>query len=796
MNRFFTLLLAASCLTAVGQVPDYVPADGLVGWWPMNGGGQNAFSESHQGQLDGPVAGTDRFGQLDGALFFDGTNDGMFVPHDEVFSASEQTIALWMWVESPEFADTPGLSNGMGVVNKTLQGTSNNQNRHFDLSLGSSEEPSPEPFYLTLASSNGQLNNVESTTTSRLFFSQEWFFVVAVLTEDNLVIFVDGIEEASSSLVHPRIPNTAQIKLGVDYTFNENRYFHGLLDDFAVWNRALSDAEVLELYLASAPEEGCTNESACNFDLEAVVDDGSCTLADCTDPQACNFNSEAACDDGNCIYAPTIDLGEDIVSCEEWVVLEAQDGQFFHWSTGESDSIIEVSQTGFYAVEASSQIGEPNVISGHTFIGRLGQSDYYISEASISWEDARMQSESLGGHLAVITSPEENELVWQGVYGNGLNPGGTNNYQAWIGLYQDFESPDYAEPNGGWRWVTDEAVSYLNWAANRPGNLDQGYFVHMTDANGNCPEGDIVCGTWDDSGISANLQSAFYVLEVESPYGSCTSSDSIFVEFDHGSCFCGPGTIWDAEMHMCIGDGSGDINLDGCVQLNDLLDLLSAYGNCGAEESPWQCGDPLEYQSYEYETVQIVEQCWFAENLRAQNYRNGEAIPTDLSNFEWAGTAEGAVSLYGGDIANLSTYGRLYNWYAVDDPRDLCPGGWHVPSDGEWMTMEVALGMSEIDANSTDFRGTDQGTQMKTTFGWASSGEGTNSSGFSGLPGGYLFAGGGVFNFAGTNGWWWSSSPSDEYAWSRVLLDQSEQVARFVYESNYGFSVRCIRDAE
>ena len=271
--------------------------------------------------------------------------------------------------------------------------------------------------------------------------------------------------------------------------------------------------------------------------------------------------------------------------------------------------------------------------------------------------------------------------------------------------------------------------------------------------------------------------------------GSCVSCDLV-------ASFCGLGTIWDPNSQTCIGDGSGDINFDGCVQLNDLLDLLSAYGGCEAEASPWLCGDPLEYQGYNYETVQIGEQCWFAENLRAENYLNGEAIPADLSNSEWAGTTEGAVSVYGGDMANLSTYGRLYNWYAVDDPRDLCPGGWHVPSDGEWMTMEVALGMSEIDANSTDFRGTDQGTQMKTTFGWASSGEGTNSSGFSGLPGGYLFAGGGVFNFAGTNGWWWSSSPSDEYAWSRVLLDQSEQVARFVYESNYGFSVRCIRDAE
>ena len=306
--------------------------------------------------------------------------------------------------------------------------------------------------------------------------------------------------------------------------------------------------------------------------------------------------------------------------------------------------------------------------------------------------------------------------------------------------------------------------------------------------------------------LSDNTSQAFHLGEAAMP--GCTNpeacnyddeanqEDGSCVACDVATAFCGEGTAWDPETQTCIVANPADINLDGCVQLNDLLDLLSAYGGCEAEASPWLCGDPLEYQGYNYETVQIGEQCWFAENLRAENYLNGEAIPADLSNSEWAGTTEGAVSVYGGDMANLSTYGRLYNWYAVDDPRDLCPGGWHVPSDGEWMTMEVALGMSEIDANSTDFRGTDQGTQMKTTFGWASSGEGTNSSGFSGLPGGYLFAGGGVFNFAGTNGWWWSSSPSDEYAWSRVLLDQSEQVARFVYESNYGFSVRCIRDAE
>ena len=113
-----------------------------------------------------------------------------------------------------------------------------------------------------------------------------------------------------------------------------------------------------------------------------------------------------------------------------------------------------------------------------------------------------------------------------------------------------------------------------------------------------------------------NTESCNYNAEANLDDGSCLSCD-LFAER------CLDGTIWSEELGGCVVANPADINLDGCVQLNDLLDLLSAYGDCAAEESPWQCGDPLEYQGYDYETVQIGEQCWFAENLRAENYRMG-----------------------------------------------------------------------------------------------------------------------------------------------------------------------------
>ena len=89
-----------------------------------------------------------------------------------------------------------------------------------------------------------------------------------------------------------------------------------------------------------------------------------------------------------------------------------------------------------------------------------------------------------------------------------------------------------------------------------------------------------------------------------------------------------------------------------------MLDLLSAYGNCASEESTWQCGDPLEYQGYDYETVQIGEQCWFAENLRAENlrsmsYANGDAIAGNLNDAAWSTTSSGGRATFGEQGASV-----------------------------------------------------------------------------------------------------------------------------------------------
>jgi len=190
-----------------------------------------------------------------------------------------------------------------------------------------------------------------------------------------------------------------------------------------------------------------------------------------------------------------------------------------------------------------------------------------------------------------------------------------------------------------------------------------------------------------------------------------------------------------------------------------------------------------------YKTVKIGEQVWMAENLDVSTFRNGDPIPQAKSNEEWIRAMENkqpAWCYYNNDTANGVKYGKLYNWYAVNDPRGLAPVGYNIPSDAEWTKLVDYLGGSE-----------NAGAKMKSKQGWAQDGNGINSSGFSGLPGGnrgYR----GAFAYIGTNGRWWSSTEDGSYtACSRSLSFTSGDERRFSdFYKGEGMSVRCLSDNE
>lgn len=221
-------------------------------------------------------------------------------------------------------------------------------------------------------------------------------------------------------------------------------------------------------------------------------------------------------------------------------------------------------------------------------------------------------------------------------------------------------------------------------------------------------------------------------------------------------------------------------------------------GSCEYEEEGAQ---PI-IDGYTYDVVTIGEQVWFAENLRTTIYANGDVIPAGLTDGEWTSTNSGASAVFGegssecahtspdidacDEMQSLAEYGRLYNWYAVNDVRGLCPLGWHVPSDGEWTDLENYI-------TDQGFDGT-EGTALRSTYGWENDGNGTDDFGFSVLPGGYRNFTAGLFGDAGSNGVWWSSSPNGGNAWYRNLYVSHPGIYRVTSPPRNGFSIRCLRD--
>jgi len=191
-----------------------------------------------------------------------------------------------------------------------------------------------------------------------------------------------------------------------------------------------------------------------------------------------------------------------------------------------------------------------------------------------------------------------------------------------------------------------------------------------------------------------------------------------------------------------------------------------------------------------YKTVQIGNQVWMAENLKTSKYSDGTTIPNITDNNQWQNNTTGAWAYYNNDAANNAKYGKLYNWYAVSKTtngnKNLCSTGWHVPTDAEWTVLTEYLG-GEIVA----------GGKLKEvgTTNWNSPNTGsTNTSLFTGLPGG-LRDDSGYYGNIGFNGSWWSSTEFNTYnAWYRYLYYNNGRADSSNFYKESGFSVRCLRD--
>jgi len=187
-----------------------------------------------------------------------------------------------------------------------------------------------------------------------------------------------------------------------------------------------------------------------------------------------------------------------------------------------------------------------------------------------------------------------------------------------------------------------------------------------------------------------------------------------------------------------------------------------------------------------YNTITIGTQVWMAENLKTTKYRDGTTIPNVTDNTAWSNLTTGAYCDNSNLSSNSDTYGKLYNWYAVADVHNICPTGWHMPTDAEWSVLTTYLGGESVAGGKLKETGTTH---------WESPNTGaTNETGFTALPGGYRYDNGSFYN-VGNYGLWWSSTESNiSNAWFRDAYYLYNNVNRLNISKKDGFSVRCVKD--
>ena len=233
---------------------------------------------------------------------------------------------------------------------------------------------------------------------------------------------------------------------------------------------------------------------------------------------------------------------------------------------------------------------------------------------------------------------------------------------------------------------------------------------------------------------------------------------------------------------------SGSVDYSGKAWNFCMIDGTAYSGILSSNEDTNSVRAVCDLAHQNLDEVKIGNQVWMKKNLDVDTFRNGDLIPHVTSDEEWeefGNQGKPAWCYYNYDIINGEKYGKLYNWYAVNDPRGLAPEGWHVPSHKEWESLVDYLGGEK-----------EAGAKMKSKNGWseANFGNGTDEVGFSGLAGGLCFSGGGHMQF-GSFGYWWSSTEKNKIdAWYCYLHYHNINASMDIeWGKTSGMSVRCIK---
>jgi uncharacterized protein (TIGR02145 family) len=544
----------------------------------------------------------------------------------------------------------------------------------------------------------------------------------------------------------------------------------------------------------------------------------------CTDPEAFNYNPDANLDDGNCLFEP-------------------------HFTPIWED--IPINPMGFYISSATingidlMEFDEIAIFDGYFCVGNAQLESEIFPDLQIFASQDNPNTEEQDGflngsdiHYKFWDASEQLEVI-------NVNP-------IVLGGDDVFTPLGYSEVELFFDTIlgcTD--INSINY--NPEATVDDGscldYIFGCT--NPEACNFDLEANTDDNSCLTNDCDGVCGGSAYIDDCDVCDEDTS-----NDNDCF-GCVDLWalNYDPNSTISDDSceypiiGDISMDGFINVNDIVLLVGVVldGEYYIEYMDFNqdtylniidivilvdiilnpeyfgCTDPLainflstaiysdgfcEYSCIDidgniYDTITIGDQIWMAENLRVTHYNNGDEIPTGFTDSEWSNLGEtetDGLAVYNDDPSNVETYGNLYNWYAVDDSRVVCPEGWHVPTDDEWMELEMFLGMSYDEAHDYGWRGTNQGSQLAGNSDLWISGDleddsAFGSSGFDALPAGSRIYNSGYYFNMGDQSYFWSSTANGNiHAWYRSINHNSLAEYRGYYDMTNGFSVRCLRD--
>ena len=845
MKKLLTILFAVALgLNLSAQVPDYVPTDGLVAWYPLNGDVLDIGPTGMNGVNYGAQCDENRNQIPCEAMSFT-AGDYLSVPADYSFTSQEGTMTGWV------------------KLNSYAQSGASGYNHFFNRWEVNSHE------FVFAANIYGLYMYVENELfqSDTLPNLNEWHHLAFSYSSISGMakIYIDGQNIAEFEGVDTVTPTNHPLHIGGNPFVPVYNSVDGSMDDVGIWNRALSEEEILALYNAEPPISGCI------------------------DPTACNYNEEATSDDGSCVYPPFVELGDDIATCEDSVFLDAGEGfTYYEWNTGDTSRSILVQEAGEYSVitsntvpnehalqfngiDASAQFEESilfgvesfsvsvdcrlnafagndsepySYIIGHPLTGGTNDHGFKINTASNSlnggfqahindegtthfnvisfdnsvqsnveldqWYDLTMvvdrdnalfsfyvdgvlvEAQTIHPDFGNLDHPNGLSLGIQNIHQTSLLNGYLDNLHVWdIALNEEQVAQlQTTVPTGN----EEELVGF--W------DFEEGEGNEANEANGSASSILLNNVGWTDDGLHSMFDF------------SCSAEDSIQVSFLVSGCLnpeacnynalaecegeacdymccpgpgcCSAGMFWDYELEQCMNYETcqEDLDGDGVIGINDLMQLLSSFGTMceEPETSEFNCGDPVNYHGYDYATVQIGDQCWFAENLRTELYQNGDSIPSDFSASDWGVLETGAYAVYESNENNLTQWGRMYNWFSAIDLRNVCPAGWSVPSEETLNTLLVFVEENEWGV-----------AELKAESGWASE-NGSNLSGFNFLPGGYRKPEG-SYTQGGNNGYLWTISSIDEGLAFGITIGSNVYVPGPSYKVE-GFSIRCLKDTE